>query len=28
LSVSDTVELTFQKMHIQAMLPKGTIKDI
>tara|TARA_R110001583_G_scaffold69974_4_gene198374 strand:- start:2302 stop:2640 length:339 start_codon:yes stop_codon:yes gene_type:complete len=28
LSVSDTVQLTFQKMHIQAMLPKGTIKDI
>ncbi len=28
LSVSDTVELKFQKMHIQAALPKGTIKDI
>ncbi|MEH6650428.1 MAG: preprotein translocase subunit YajC [Motiliproteus sp.] len=28
LSVSDNVELKFQKMHIQAALPKGTIKDI
>ncbi|RDE18428.1 preprotein translocase subunit YajC [Motiliproteus coralliicola] len=28
LSVSDNVELKFQKMHIAAALPKGTIKDI
>jgi preprotein translocase subunit YajC len=28
LSVSDNVELKFQKMHIQAALPKGTIKDV
>ncbi|WP_207061655.1 preprotein translocase subunit YajC [Motiliproteus sp. SC1-56] len=28
LAVSDNVELKFQKMHVAAALPKGTIKEI
>ena len=28
LSVNDTTELTFQKTHVSAALPKGTIKQI
>ena len=28
LSVADNVELKFQKMHVSAALPKGTIKEI
>jgi preprotein translocase subunit YajC len=28
LSVNDTTELTFQKTHVSAALPKGTIKEI
>ncbi|WP_290702020.1 preprotein translocase subunit YajC [Amphritea sp.] len=28
LSVNDTTELTFQKGHVSAALPKGTIKEI
>ena len=28
LSVSDKVELKFQRIHVQAVLPKGTLKSI